>query len=86
MAVLFHIAVVCVAQWVAAYTVKDFQGQVFKFKNEPSGIYEVDVGLGDFEGFLAGYGDFNNDKSVDIVTIDSSSQNIYINYWTDGKH
>ena len=45
------------------YTVSDFQGQILSFSSQKSGIYEVDIGLGEFTGFLVGYGDFNNDKA-----------------------
>lgn len=50
-------------------SVSDFQGKAFKFTNKASGIYEVQVGLDDYNGYMVAYGDFNGDKSVDVVTI-----------------
>jgi hypothetical protein len=72
------------AVWVSArvYKVSDFQGKIFKFNNIASGVYEVDVGLGSVNGFLSAYGDFNGDKSVDMVVLDQLQQNINIYYWS----
>lgn len=72
------------ALWASArvYKVSDFQGKIFKFNNIASGVYEVDVGLANANGFLSAYGDFNGDKAVDLVLLDQLQQNIYIYYWS----
>ncbi len=57
--------------YAKVYQVSEFQGKIFKFNNIASGIYEVDIGLNSFQGFISAYGDFNGDKSVDIALIDS---------------
>ena len=50
-----------------AYKVSDFQGQIFKFNNMGSGIYQVDVNLNNFKGIMMAYADVNNDKSYTIM-------------------
>ncbi|KAM3143943.1 hypothetical protein pb186bvf_003994 [Paramecium bursaria] len=72
-------------QQAMALSVSDFQGKAFKFTNKASGIYEVDTGLQNFNGFMVAYGDFNGDKSVDIVTISNPQVNVSILYWTNDQ-
>jgi hypothetical protein len=57
------IALLSAVALAKVYQVSDFQGQIFKFNNMASGIYQVNIGLDDFTGFLVAYADVNNDKS-----------------------
>ncbi|EGR28592.1 integrin alpha fg-gap repeat 1 [Ichthyophthirius multifiliis] len=63
----------CLETSVQLRIADDFKAGLFKFNTIQSGIYQIDIGdLND--DLLMAYGDFDGNKSTDIVTL--SSQNI----------
>ena len=52
-----------------------------------SGYYEVDVGLPDSPGGMRimGIADVNNDKLNDLITVDSTAQQVTIYYYNDAS-
>ncbi|KAJ3055509.1 hypothetical protein HK097_010284 [Rhizophlyctis rosea] len=46
-----------------------------------SGLFEVNVGLGDQDGFVAAFGDFNGDKLTDLFILDYHQHSVSVHTW-----
>ncbi|KAI8907014.1 hypothetical protein DFJ77DRAFT_514148 [Powellomyces hirtus] len=49
------------------------------------GLFEVDVGLGDVDGIVAAFGDFNGDKFTDIFVLNTAQTSVSVHAWNHGS-
>jgi len=66
-----------------AYKVSDFEGSPFSVK-PAAGLYELNEMVFDDQkegNRVVAYGDYNNDKMTDIVTISDDGKTLYVLLW-----